>query len=307
MGSFANSVFSVLLGWIRTAVNEFWNMLSSGEGGGMLTWIGENWKALTLLLCVIGIVVDTIVHVIRWRPLQVWASFFRRIRGKGQEVDAWVEEEAPQPMPQASHRFKASPTPVQQTARAWVYPDGTARMVQDYEPPQGELVSVQGENTPFVEEQQVNMDAGYYSRFARPVQEPVRFGELGRSYRRPRAAKNLYVPQERPMAEPDMTGLEDYPQAPAPYEPPTAEVLEEPEDQSPLEPVERRTANVIQRVTNPLRGLGLHDDEDELNFHYTPPAPAVDKHQAYHEPVYPPGWQPPAGSDTRQEVKNRWS
>ena len=34
MGSFANSVFSVLLGWIRTAVNEFWNILSSGEGGG---------------------------------------------------------------------------------------------------------------------------------------------------------------------------------------------------------------------------------------------------------------------------------
>ena len=32
MGSFANSVFSVLLGWIRTAVNEFWNILSSGEG-----------------------------------------------------------------------------------------------------------------------------------------------------------------------------------------------------------------------------------------------------------------------------------
>ena len=26
MGSFANSVFSVLLGWIRTAVNEFWNI-----------------------------------------------------------------------------------------------------------------------------------------------------------------------------------------------------------------------------------------------------------------------------------------
>ena len=46
MGSFANSVFSVLLGWIRTAVNEFWNILSSGEGGGMLAWIGENWKAL---------------------------------------------------------------------------------------------------------------------------------------------------------------------------------------------------------------------------------------------------------------------
>ena len=95
MGSFANSVFSVLLGWIRTAVNEFWNILSSGEGGGMLAGIGENWKALTLILCLIGIVVDAIIYVIRWRPFQVWASFFRRIRGKGQEADAWMEEERP--------------------------------------------------------------------------------------------------------------------------------------------------------------------------------------------------------------------
>lgn len=307
MGSFANSVFSVLLGWIRTAVNEFWTLLSSGEGGGMLTWIGENWKALTLLLCVIGIVVDTIVHVIRWRPLQVWASFFRRIRGKGQEVDAWMEEETPQPMLQAPRRPQLPPAPVQQTARAWVYPDGTARMVQDYEPPQGELVTAQRENTPLVQEQYADNDADYYRRFARPAQEPVQFGQLGRSYRRPRAAKNLYVPQERPMAEPDMTGLEDYPQAPAPYVPPVAEVVEVPEDQTPPERVERRSPNVIQRVTSPLRGLGLHDDEDELDYHYTPPAPAVDKHQAYHEPVYPPGWQPPAGNDTRQEVKHRWS
>ena len=61
----------------------------------MLAWIGENWKALTLILCLIGIVVDAIIYVIRWRPFQVWASFFRRIRGKGQEADAWMEEEQP--------------------------------------------------------------------------------------------------------------------------------------------------------------------------------------------------------------------
>ena len=93
-----------------------------------------------------------------------------------------------------------------------------------------------------------------------------------------------------------MTGLEDYPQAPAAvYEPPVAEVVEAPEEQLPVEREDRRPANVLQRVTNPLRGLGLRDDEDEMDYHYTPPAPAVDKHQAYHEPVYPPGWQTAGG------------
>ena len=51
MGSFANSVFSVLLGWIRTAINQMWALVNSDSGGGFLAWIGENWKALTLILC----------------------------------------------------------------------------------------------------------------------------------------------------------------------------------------------------------------------------------------------------------------
>ena len=186
MGSFANSVFSVLLGWIRTTVNELWSMLSSGEGGGMLAWIGENWKALTLMLCLVGIVVDALVHVIRWRPLQVWASFFRRIRGKGQEADEWVEPE-PQTAPPPAGHFASSR---QQTGRAWVYPDGTARFDQDYEPPRGEVVAFRNppENVP--EDSRANRNSDYYQRFARPVEEPVRFGGLGRSYRRPRASQN---------------------------------------------------------------------------------------------------------------------
>ena len=303
MGSFANSVFSVLLGWIRTTVNELWSMLSSGEGGGMLAWIGENWKALTLMLCLVGIVVDALVHVIRWRPLQVWASFFRRIRGKGQEADEWVDPE-PQTAPPPAGHFASSR---QQTGRAWVYPDGTARFDQDYEPPRGEVVAFRNppENVP--EDSRANQNSDYYQRFARPVEEPVRFGGLGRSYRRPRASQNLYIPQELPVSEPDMTGLEDYPQAPLEaYEPPVAEVVEPQAEPAPPERVERRPQLVLQKVTNPLRSLGLRDDEDELDYHYTPPAPAMDKQQAYHEPVYPPGWQKPAGSDT-QEVKRRWS
>ena len=56
MGSFANSVFSVLLGWIRTAINQMWALVNSDSGGGFLAWIGENWKALTLILCGVGVV-----------------------------------------------------------------------------------------------------------------------------------------------------------------------------------------------------------------------------------------------------------
>ena len=74
MGSFANSIFSVLLGWIRGAVNQLWALLNSDSGGGFLAWIGENWKVLTLLLCGIGVVVDLVVYLFRFCKEGKWVK-----------------------------------------------------------------------------------------------------------------------------------------------------------------------------------------------------------------------------------------
>ena len=81
----------------------------------------------------------------------------------------------------------------------------------------------------------------------------MQFSSVGRAYRRPRAATNLRVPEERPRQTPDLTGLEDYPQPMEqllPYEPPMAEVIEV--------PVERLPQRVLQRVTQSLKELSLH-------------------------------------------------
>ncbi len=292
MGSFANSVFSVLLGWIRTAINQLWALVNSDSGGGFLAWIGENWKVLTLILCGVGVVTDVVVYLFRWRPMQVWASFFRRLRGKGVEADEWEPaEEVPAPAPKKRPVPPPAPAapPRQITGRTWVYPDGTARMAEDELPVQQPTMVQQPISVP--------QDTAYYSRFERPAQEqPIQFSSVGRAYRRPRAASNLRVPEERPRQTPDLTGLEDYPQPMEqllPYEPPMAEVIEA--------PVERLPQRVLQRVTQSLK-----DNEEELNYRYTPPAPAVDKQRAYHQPVYPPSWQPPQTKES-DTVKRRWS
>lgn len=82
MSNFANALFSVLFGWLRTAVQWLWNnAIQSGEGG-MLAWIGSHWLGLTLALCALGMLLDWIVYLIRWQPYKVWASFFRRVTGK---------------------------------------------------------------------------------------------------------------------------------------------------------------------------------------------------------------------------------
>lgn len=312
MGSFANSVFSVLLGWIRTAVNQLWRMLSSDEGGGMLAWIGENWLTLTVVLCAVGLIVDGVVYVLRWRPFQVWFSFFRRIRGVGVEADEWTP-----PAPAEDPLPAPPPAPSQTTGPVWVYPDGTARVAEGgYEAPQGEVIASGWEEVnpyaPPLPEGPVFAGAGQglseapagespVSPYARPAAagQPMQYAAVGRSYRRPRAARGPYVPETRPATTPDLTGLEDYPQPPeaqrplAPYEPPLAEVVEEP-----ATPLPRRVmARVRQNLTN---------DPDEPDYHYTPPQPAVDKRQAYRKPVYPPAWRPPAARE-EQEVNSPWS
>ena len=107
MGSFANTMFSVLLGWVRGTVNWLWGLFSSEESGGLTAWLGEHWLGLAAALCVAGMLADLVVYMVRWRPYKVWASFFRRLFGRNKRQE--------------------EPAPRRHVRREWVYPDGTAR------------------------------------------------------------------------------------------------------------------------------------------------------------------------------------
>ena len=87
MGSFANSMFSVLLGWFRDAIDWAWNVMYNAEDGGLIGWIGKNWLGLIIALSLICMAVDAIVHLLRWRSYKVWISFFRRLRGKEEPME----------------------------------------------------------------------------------------------------------------------------------------------------------------------------------------------------------------------------
>ena len=100
MGSFANSVFSLALGWIRGVAAAVWSLVNSPDAMSSGNWIGDHWKGIAVCLCAIGLVVDLAVYLFRWQPYKVWASFFRR-RGSRDE-----EEQAAGPRP-----VLASPKP----------------------------------------------------------------------------------------------------------------------------------------------------------------------------------------------------
>ena len=78
MEGFSISVFKLTLGWSRNVVQTVWNGIFDPLSGGFVSWIGDHWLLLFLILCITGAVLDLLVYFFRWRPLQVWKSYFRR-------------------------------------------------------------------------------------------------------------------------------------------------------------------------------------------------------------------------------------
>lgn len=80
MGSFANTLFKVMLGWLQGATSAVWSAFTSKDGTSFLTWIGRNWLPVAGILCAIGLLADLCVYLLRWKPYKVWKSFFSRNR-----------------------------------------------------------------------------------------------------------------------------------------------------------------------------------------------------------------------------------
>lgn len=85
MGSFANSVFTALFGWVRNAARALWDAFFVTGESGRVSWFAENWKQLVILLLLVCTAVDLAVYILRWRPYRVWASFLRRLRGEEED------------------------------------------------------------------------------------------------------------------------------------------------------------------------------------------------------------------------------
>lgn len=137
MGSFANTLFSALLGWVKETVSWLWQLIVGSGEGGLLGWLMANWLPLTVLICALGVLIDLVVYLFRWQPYRVWRSFF----SCHQEEEELPEEEYPQ-----------------EEALQWVYANG-ARVE---EPPQ-----------PLLPEEMLQAEETPVSPYARPVQRVI--------------------------------------------------------------------------------------------------------------------------------------
>ena len=93
MGSFANSLFKILLGWLQGAVSAVWSAFTNEKGNSLFNWIGRNWLLIAGILCVIGLAADLCVYLFRWKPFKVWKSFLSGNSKKFEEPE-YEEQEA---------------------------------------------------------------------------------------------------------------------------------------------------------------------------------------------------------------------
>lgn len=109
MGQFANTLFSMLLGWVQTAVSWLWQLATSTDVNTWLHWLLDNWLAVLLALCIGGALVDFFVYLIRWQPYRVWRSFLSNRKDKRRGASGAVAESQP-------------------VQRKWVFADGSTEV-----------------------------------------------------------------------------------------------------------------------------------------------------------------------------------
>ncbi|MBR5301540.1 MAG: hypothetical protein IKU38_01735 [Clostridia bacterium] len=78
MGTFADSLFTVLMSWVRGLVNAIWALFTA-EHTTLLEFLGKNWMVLAAVMIVAGLVIDWVVWLLRWQPYHLWAQRARRM------------------------------------------------------------------------------------------------------------------------------------------------------------------------------------------------------------------------------------
>lgn len=95
MGAFADSLFSLLLGWVRGLVGAIMTVISSGGESGILPFLGKNWLAIVLIIIAIGLAGDWFIWMVRWQPYRVWGTNMRRV-ARALHIGGRAQEDAPQ-------------------------------------------------------------------------------------------------------------------------------------------------------------------------------------------------------------------
>ena len=78
MGTFADSLFTVLMSWVRGLVNAIWALFTS-DHTTVLEFFGKNWLIIAVVIIAAGLVIDWLIWLLRWQPYHLWAQRARKL------------------------------------------------------------------------------------------------------------------------------------------------------------------------------------------------------------------------------------
>ena len=76
-GGYSKTIVNVMLGWLKGLASWVLRLFNLSGGISPLRFLANNWLRLLVLLLVLGMAVDLVIWLIRWRPHWVW---FRKKR-----------------------------------------------------------------------------------------------------------------------------------------------------------------------------------------------------------------------------------
>ncbi len=79
MNAFADTILSMMFGWLKTLVQGIWSSATTGSVQNFFVWLGDHWFYVVLGVCVLCTVVDYLIWLIRWRPYIIWRNRLRRL------------------------------------------------------------------------------------------------------------------------------------------------------------------------------------------------------------------------------------
>ena len=74
---YANAIVNAMLGWLKGLASWVLRLFNLSGGFSPLKFLADNWLKLLIVLLVVGVVMDLLIWLIRWRPHWVW---FRKKR-----------------------------------------------------------------------------------------------------------------------------------------------------------------------------------------------------------------------------------
>ena len=88
MIALASDLYQIFLGWVKNLAAEVYLFVSEGEWTGVLSLLSRSWGVILLAMLLFGLLADNAVYWFRWRPFEVWKSFFRRLHSGRRHEEA---------------------------------------------------------------------------------------------------------------------------------------------------------------------------------------------------------------------------